>query len=128
MNNLMNSGFSEHGEAFSIATLIYARLRRITGRLIDVMYVVESRVYAQCVVNLALAANDADLLRHAMRLDALIERENSMNPLRENIDQPSSYAAVQQAEAPEDLSVPREVTDEEIYKAQVSHHYIGALR
>ena len=124
----MNSGFSEHGEAFSIATLIYARLRRITGRLIDVMYVVESRVYAQYVVDLALAANDADLLRHAMRLDALIERENSMNPLRENIDQPSSYAAVQQAEAPEDLSVPREVTDEEIYKAQVSHHYIGALR
>ena len=127
MNNLMNSGFSEHGEAFSIATLIYARLRRITGRLIDVMYVVESRVYAQYVVDLALAANDADLLRHAMRLDALIERENSMNPLLENIDQPS-YAAVQQAKAPEDLSLPREVTDEEIYKAQVSHHYIGALR
>ena len=127
MNNLMNSGFSEHGEAFSIATLIYARLRRITGRLIDVMYVVESRVYAQYVVDLALAANDADLLRHAMRLDALIERENSMNPLLENIDQPS-YAAVQQAEASEDLSLPREVTDEEIYKAQVSHHYIGALR
>lgn len=127
MNNLMNSGFSEHGEAFSIATLIYARLRRITGRLIDVMYVVESRVYAQYVVDLALAANDADLLRHAMRLDALIERENSMNPLLENIDQPS-YAAVQQAEAPEDLSLPREVTDEEIYKAQVAHHYIGALR
>ncbi len=123
----MNSGFSEHGEAFSIATLIYARLRRITGRLIDVMYVVESRVYAQYVVDLALAANDADLLRHAMRLDALIERENSMNPLLENIDQPS-YAAVQQAKAPEDLSLPREVTDEEIYKAQVSHHYIGALR
>lgn len=123
----MNSGFSEHGEAFSIATLIYARLRRITGRLIDVMYVVESRVYAQYVVDLALAANDADLLRHAMRLDALIERENSMNPLLENIDQPN-YAAVQQAKAPEDLSLPREVTDEEIYKAQVSHHYIGALR
>ncbi len=127
MNNLMNSGFSEHGEAFSIATLIYARLRRITGRLIDVMYVVESRVYAQYVVDLALAANDADLLRHAMRLDALIERENSMNPLLENIDQPN-YAAVQQAKVPEDLSLPREVTDEEIYKAQVSHHYIGALR
>lgn len=127
MNNLMNSGFSEHGEAFSIATLIYARLRRITGRLIDVMYVVESRVYAQYVVDLALATNDADLLRHAMRLDALIEHENSMNPLLENIDQPS-YAAVQQAKAPEDLSLPREVTDEEIYKAQVSHHYIGALR
>lgn len=123
----MNSGFSEHGEAFSIATLIYARLRRITGRLIDVMYVVESRVYAQYVVDLALATNDADLLRHAMRLDALIEHENSMNPLLENIDQPS-YAAVQQAKAPEDLSLPREVTDEEIYKAQVSHHYIGALR
>lgn len=123
----MNSGFSEHGEAFSIATLIYARLRRITGRLIDVMYVVESRVYAQYVVDLALATNDADLLRHSMRLDALIEHENSMNPLLENIDQPS-YAAVQQAKAPEDLSLPREVTDEEIYKAQVSHHYIGALR
>ena len=33
-------------ELFSIATLIYTRLRRVSGRVIDVMYLVENTDYA----------------------------------------------------------------------------------
>ncbi|OTG66173.1 hypothetical protein B9T25_10210 [Acinetobacter sp. ANC 4470] len=116
MTDLVYKGFKENGDAFSVATLIYARLRRVAGRIIDVMYLVQNKDYAQYVVELAQAENDAELGRHAARLNALIiaEREPSFAVIQEEI------AKIVQNEV--------EVTEDEIYKAQVSHHYIGALR
>ena len=43
-----------NNEIFSVATLIYTRLRRVSGRVIDVMYLVENSDYARAVLQLAL--------------------------------------------------------------------------
>jgi len=47
-------------EAFSIATLIYARLRRVTGRVIDAMYLAENIHYAKHVIGLAEQTEDPE--------------------------------------------------------------------
>lgn len=119
MTDSVYKGFKENGDAFSVATLIYARLRRVAGRVIDVMYLVHNKDYAQYVVGLAQAENDAELDRHAARLDALIfaEREPEIAVI-----QPEKKVVVEMVQNEV------EVTEDEIYRAQVSHHYIGALR
>ncbi len=43
----LDRGVVSHADAFSIATLLYARLRRVSGRVIDVMYLVENPSYAR---------------------------------------------------------------------------------
>ena len=51
------------GEGFSIATLIYARLRRVSGRVIDAMYLAENINYAKYVIELAEQTKDDELTR-----------------------------------------------------------------
>ncbi|WP_180045942.1 MULTISPECIES: hypothetical protein [unclassified Acinetobacter] len=102
-----------HNEAFSVATLLYTRLRRVSGRVIDALYLVDHPGYAKDVIELALATRDAELSRYAERLTKLLDLNVPLlNPLDEVIDE----------------QVEPEITEEEIYRAQVSHHYIGALR
>ncbi len=45
-------------EAFSVATLIYARLRRVSGRVIDVIYLSDNPDYAKHIMEIATATND----------------------------------------------------------------------
>ena len=106
--------FVNRSEAFSIATLIYARLRRVTGRVIDVTYLMQNQDYIEHVIDLALSANDSELQRQAERLRSLmvLDLEPDQMKIQEEI------AEIYESE----------VTEEEIYRAQVSHHYIGALR
>lgn len=119
MQQVNNDRFLAHADAFSIGALILTRLRRVTGRVIDVMYLVDNKSYAQYVIDMSLATEDSELNRHALRLQHLLSQE-----------QPTSNVAIhsseQVAETKED-SVSG-ATEEEIYRAQVSHHYIGALR
>lgn len=119
MQQVNNDRFLAHADAFSIGALILTRLRRVTGRVIDVMYLVDNKSYAQYVIDMSLATEDSELNRHALRLQNLLSQE-----------QPSLNVAIhsseQVAETKED-SVSG-ATEEEIYRAQVSHHYIGALR
>lgn len=112
------SGFIAHADAFSIGALILTRLKRVTGRIIDVMYLVANKSYAQYVIDLSLATQDPELNRHALRLQYLLIQEQS---------KPSTVTH------PTELGTKPEegvsgATEEEIYRAQVSHHYIGALR
>ena len=116
MKLVSGSGDAIHPESFSIATLVYARLRRVTGRVIDVKYLVQDHVYAQYVIELATSTQDLELNQHAMRLQALM-----------GIDEKIQHVVLQEIPQQEDVIEP-EITEEEIYKAQVSHHYIGALR
>ena len=44
MSTKLDRGVVSHADAFSIATLLYARLRRVSGRVIDVMYLVENPI------------------------------------------------------------------------------------
>ena len=114
MQDTTINGFLNRSEAFSIATLIYARLRRVTGRVIDVTYLMQNQDYIEHVIDLALSANDSELQRKAERLRSLmvLDLEPDQMKIQEEI------AEIYEAE----------VTEEEIYRAQVSHHYIGALR
>lgn len=120
MQQVITNGFIAHADAFSIGALLLARLRRVTGRVIDVMYLVENKIYAQYVIDMSLATEDPELNRHALRLQKLLEKEQpeiGMESIR-------SMPLIQEVE---ELTTSG-ATDEEIYKAQVSHHYIGALR
>ncbi|WP_425918625.1 hypothetical protein [Acinetobacter sp. TSRC1-2] len=114
MKDTMESGFMTNSESFSIATLIYARLRRVTGRVIDVMYLVQNQTYAKYVIDLAFSANDSELQRQAERLRSLMVFDAEPNKIEVKEEIAEIYET--------------EVTEEEIYRAQVSHHYIGALR
>ena len=110
-----------NNEIFSVATLIYTRLRRVSGRVIDVMYLVENSDYARAVLQLALATHDEELCRYALRLNSILA--NLMDADAE-ITSPQTEAqqldAVENIENIDDLTEP---TAEEIYRAQVSHHY-----
>ena len=115
-----------NNEIFSVATLIYTRLRRVSGRVIDVMYLVENSDYARAVLQLALATHDDELCRYAVRLNSilgdLMDADAEITPQQTAAQQ---LVAVENMENIDDLTEP---TAEEIYQAQVSHHYIGALR
>lgn len=106
--------FVNRSEAFSIATLIYARLRRVTGRVIDVTYLMQNQDYTKHVIDLALSADDSELQRQAERLRSLMVFDAELDQMKIQEEIAEIYEA--------------EVTEEEIYRAQVSHHYIGALR
>ena len=115
-----------NNEVFSVATLIYTRLRRVSGRVIDVMYLVENPNYARDVLQLALATQDDELRRYVVRLNSmlgvLMDADAEITPQQTAAQQ---LVAVENMENIDDLTEP---TAEEIYQAQVSHHYIGALR
>ncbi|OFE42335.1 MULTISPECIES: hypothetical protein [Acinetobacter] len=112
-----------NNEIFSVATLIYTRLRRVSGRVIDVMYLVENSDYARAVLQLALATHDEELCRYALRLNSILA-----NLMDADAEITSPQTEVQQLDAVENIDDLTEPTAEEIYRAQVSHHYIGALR
>ncbi len=110
----MGNGFIANAEAFTLATQIYVRMRRVTGRVIDAMYVVQNQDYAKYVIALALEAEDDELKRCVERLMVLTDSipEQSQKEMTVSIQ----------------TSEESEITAEDIYRAQVPHHYIGALR
>ncbi len=110
----MGNGFIANAEAFTLATQIYVRMRRVTGRVIDAMYVVQNKDYAKYVIALALEAEDDELKRCVERLMVLTDSipEQSQKEMTVGIQ----------------TSEESEITAEDIYRAQVPHHYIGALR
>ncbi|RKG55581.1 hypothetical protein D7V64_00245 [Acinetobacter cumulans] len=111
-------------EIFSVATLLYARMRRLGVRVIDVMYMVENKQYAYHVIKLALQAHDTELDRLSVRLQLMMELD-----VEDETQVQLPVADTLVAEMKEDQEDPYyEATEDEIYKAQVSHHYIGALR
>ena len=118
-----------NNEIFSVATLIYTRLRRVSGRVIDVMYLVENSDYARAVLQLALATHDEELCRYALRLNSilanLMDADAEITSPQTEAQQLDAVENIENIENRDDLTEP---TAEEIYRAQVSHHYIGALR
>lgn len=110
----MGNGFITNADAFSVATQIYVRMRRVTGRVIDAMYVIQNKDYAKYVITVALETEDDELKRCVERLRALVD----------TLPEPSQKETLAVAKTDEDS----EITAEDIYRAQVPHHYIGALR
>ena len=123
MNAQINPEIVVNSEAFAVATQMYVRLRRVCGRVIDVMYLVHDPSYARYVAEIALASQDVELQRQVARLSncldlypepPLLEVEEIQITALEKMEDFETYT--------------QEATAEEIYQAQVSHHYIGALR
>ncbi|MEF9956555.1 MAG: hypothetical protein RSA22_11520 [Acinetobacter sp.] len=123
MNAKINPENVVNSEAFAVATQMYVRLRRVCGRVIDVMYLVQDQSYARYIAELALATQDVELQRQVARLSNCLDLypEPPMLEVEE-----IQIEALEKMEDFETYS--QEVTAEEIYQAQVSHHYIGALR
>lgn len=115
MKDMMGNGFIANAEAFTLATQIYVRMRRVTGRVIDAMYVVQNKDYAKYVIALALEAEDDELKRCVERLMV------STDSIPEQSQKEMTTVSIQTSEE-------SEITAEDIYRAQVPHHYIGALR
>ncbi|MNP46616.1 hypothetical protein D3C76_1406260 [compost metagenome] len=97
-----------------MATQIYVRMRRVTGRVIDAMYVIQNKDYAKYVITVALETEDDELKRCVERLRSLVD----------TLLEPSQKEKLADVKVDEDS----EITAEDIYRAQVPHHYIGALR
>ena len=114
MKDMMGNGFITNADAFSVATQIYVRMRRVTGRVIDAMYVIQNKDYAKYVITVALETEDDELKRCVERLRALVD----------TLPEPSQKETLPVAKVDEEP----EITAEDIYRAQVPHHYIGALR
>ncbi len=72
MESSMSNGMLAHTESFSIATQIYVRLRRVSGRVIDAMYLAENTEYARYVTDLALATGDPELAQQVTRLGVVM--------------------------------------------------------
>lgn len=120
-NNMWgNMDIQQSNDKFSTATLLYARLRRVTSRVIDVMYLTENNDYARYVIELALATNDSELQRLALKLDHLLPSQSlEMNKeIIKTQSTPQHLNSVQSSEP----------TQQDIYQHQVSHRYIGSLR
>ena len=120
-NNMWgNMDIQQSNDKFSTATLLYARLRRVTSRVIDVMYLTENNDYAHYVIELAMATNDSELQRLALKLDHLLPNQSfEMNKeIIKTQSTPQHLNSVQSSEP----------TQEDIYQHQVSHRYIGSLR
>jgi hypothetical protein len=63
----------QDSDKLAIAAHLSVRLRRATGRVIDVEWLVRDRVYAREILQLALAQPDqAELLRWARKLDVAL--------------------------------------------------------
>ncbi|MCG9481583.1 hypothetical protein MCL30_07310 [Acinetobacter pittii] len=114
MKDMMGNGFIANADAFSVATQVYVRMRRVTGRVIDAMYMVQNKDYAKYVIALALETEDDELKRCVERLKSLVD----------TISEPSQKEKIAAIKVEEES----EITAEDIYRAQVPHHYIGALR
>lgn len=111
---MIGNGFTTNADAFSVATQIYVRMRRVTGRVIDAMYVIQNKDYAKYVITVALETDDDELKRCVERLRSLVD----------TLPEPSQKEKLAVVKVDEDS----EITAEDIYRAQVPHHYIGALR
>ncbi|VXA53885.1 conserved hypothetical protein [Acinetobacter proteolyticus] len=123
MKESMKNEVVVNAEAFTIATQMYVRLRRVCGRVIDVMYLVNNKDYAKHILELALATQDPELERFVLRLSPLVDLYPESAALGTEAKVEEKKQAVEVLE-----SYSMEVTEEEIYQAQVHHHYIGALR
>ena len=123
MNAQINPEIVVNSEAFAVATQMYVRLRRVCGRVIDVMYLVHDPSYARYVSEIALASQDVELQRQVARLSNCLDLYPEPPMLEVEEIQITALEKMEDFE-----TYTQEATAEEIYQAQVSHHYIGALR
>ncbi len=129
----------EKADLFMIASQMYVRLRRVSSRVIDAVYMVENEAYAEEIIRLATLVNDIELHQLAGRAQQLITGGVAVQQvtapakpvLRQAPVAVMPVAAVRKAVEvmPQPVEAQVDMGDHiEHVPEEVSHHYIGALR
>lgn len=129
----------EKADLFMIASQMYVRLRRVSSRVIDAVYMVENEAYAREIIRLATQVNDIELHQLAeraqQRMGGEVEAVQTTAAVKPVLRQaPAAVLPVATARKPVEV-VPQPVETQvdvgdhiEHVPEEVSHHYIGALR
>ncbi|WP_130803973.1 hypothetical protein [Acinetobacter ihumii] len=106
-----------NNELFTLATQLYVRLRRETGRVVDAVYMAQNDAYAREIMHLAASVEDRELKNLAEKLNRILNGATAQGLKAQVTPVPEfdrrSYSPELQAE---------------LQQEEVPHHYIGALR
>lgn len=102
-------------EKFSLATHLYARLRRSLGRSIDVVWLLKDETYQREILDLAVASTDEQTRLFASRFAELIRTDRKPRP-----------AAIAPRPATQSVSEPASVAGST--KVTPLNRYVGSLR
>lgn len=97
---------------FAVASQLYVHLRRATGRVIDVIYLEQDQHYANEIIKFANQSSDEKVQQFAKML-------------QQHIMGCQSQLKIEDVTL---ISTPSATINDECFQAEVSHHYIGALR
>lgn len=150
--NSLNDSVS-HGELFALASQLYVRVRRSTGRIVDAVYMVQNEAYAREILKLANSVPDVELLSLVTRYENLLNLASHATGTHSRVSDmelPAFDQTLPLAPAPRSLrtptpppaaapipvvmpvvSKPATVTPAETAHSaeeDVAAHYIGALR
>lgn len=100
---------SDNEQLTSLATHLYVKLRRDTGRVIDVIWFMRNEEYAREILKIARGVHDAELEKLIERIETL-QRGGSAKPAP--VSAPVAAADLSPAEA----------------QAQITGRYRGGLR
>lgn len=115
-----------NAEFFSLASQLYVRLRRHTGRVIDTVYMAQNEQYAREILALAASQADAELSSLTTRLNLLLASVGLDIPvLNEAVVLPVVKPA---SVAPVPVVVRNQAALEAEHKEEAAQHYIGSLR
>lgn len=112
-----------NAEFFSLASQLYVRLRRHTGRVIDTVYMAQNEQYAREILALAASQADAELSSLTTRLNLLLASVGLDIPVLNEavvlpVVKPAPVAPVARNQAALEAD----------HKEEAAQHYIGSLR
>lgn len=135
-----------NSEVFSLASQLYVRMRRCSGRVVDAIYMAQNEQYAQEILKIAAQEKDQEILDLVQRFQVLLAK-NEPKIVETNTEIPVLTEAVKEKEAATEktdifsmtfrnLRRKAEVLEHsaapaphiEELEEQVAHHYTGALR
>lgn len=135
-----------NSEVFSLASQLYVRMRRCSGRVVDAIYMAQNEQYAQEILKIAAQEKDQEILDLVQRFQVLLAK-NEPKIVEINTEIPVLTEAVKEKEAATEktdifsmtfrnLRRKAEVLEHsaapaphiEELEEQVAHHYTGALR
>ena len=107
-----------NNELFTLATQLYVRLRRETGRVVDAVYMAQNDAYAHEIMHLAASVEDRELKNLAEKLNKILNGASAQG-LKTSLDVETNVSGFRSSSA--ELQA-------ELQQEEVPHHYIGALR
>ncbi|MPW45524.1 hypothetical protein D7V21_07085 [Acinetobacter guerrae] len=108
-----------NNELFTLATQLYVRLRRETGRVVDAVYMAQNDAYAQEIMHLAASLEDRELKNLAEKLNKILNGAAAQS-LKNNLNNETKVLGLSRSSSAE--------LQAELQQEEVPHHYIGALR